>query len=104
MDENSDKPLREHVLYVLRGEGAHITFDDFVADFPVERCGERVAGCLTPHGKSLNISASRSGTFWNSAVTQNTFHLSGQKVTGRGRNRSEHRSCGVKRLRSFAMT
>ena len=44
MDENSDKPLREHVLYVLRGEGAHITFDDFVADFPVERCGERVAG------------------------------------------------------------
>ena len=40
----SDKPLRDHVLYVLRGEGAHITFDDFVADFPVTRCGERVEG------------------------------------------------------------
>jgi hypothetical protein len=44
MTETSDKSLREHILYVLRGEGAHITFDDFVADFPVERCGERVAG------------------------------------------------------------
>jgi hypothetical protein len=32
------------VLYALRGEGAHITFEDFVADFPVARCGERVAG------------------------------------------------------------
>jgi DinB family protein len=40
----SDQSLRDHILYVLRGEGAHITFDDFVADFPVERCGERVAG------------------------------------------------------------
>jgi len=44
MPETSDKSLREHILYVLRGEGAHITFDDFVADFPVTRCGERVAG------------------------------------------------------------
>ena len=41
---NTDQSLRDHVLYVLRGEGAHITFDDFVADFPVARCGERVAG------------------------------------------------------------
>jgi len=42
--ETSDKPLRDHVLYVLRGEGAHITFDNFVADFPVERCGEHLEG------------------------------------------------------------
>src|SRR4030095_8390544 len=44
MTEISDKALRDHVLYVLRGEGAHITFDDFVADFPIERCGERLEG------------------------------------------------------------
>lgn len=36
--------LRDHVLYVLRGEGAHITFEDFIADFPVALCGERVEG------------------------------------------------------------
>ena len=40
----NDQSLREHILYVLRGEGAHITFDDFVADFPVSRCGQQVAG------------------------------------------------------------
>ncbi len=40
----NDQSLRDHVLYVLRGEGAHITFDDFVANFPAVRCGERVAG------------------------------------------------------------
>ena len=40
----NDQSLRDHVLYVLRGEGAHITFDDFVADFPVARCGESVPG------------------------------------------------------------
>jgi hypothetical protein len=39
-----DKALRDHVLYVLRGEGAHIAFDDFVADFPTVKCGERVEG------------------------------------------------------------
>ena len=41
---NDNRPLREHVLYVLRGEGAHVTFEDFVADFPAERCGQRLEG------------------------------------------------------------
>ena len=40
----STEALRDHVLYVLRGEGAHITFDVFVANFPTELCGHRVAG------------------------------------------------------------
>jgi len=39
-----DASLRNHVLYVLRGEGAHISFEDFVADFPAEKCGQRVEG------------------------------------------------------------
>ena len=41
---SNGQALREHVLYVLRGEGAHITFDDFVAGFPVARCGEHLEG------------------------------------------------------------
>jgi hypothetical protein len=41
---NDNRALREHVLYVLRGEGAHVTFEDFVADFPTELCGQRVEG------------------------------------------------------------
>ena len=40
----NDQSLRDHLLYVLRGEGAHITFEDFAADFPVDLCGRRVEG------------------------------------------------------------
>ena len=40
----SDQPLREHLLYVLRGEGAHVTFEDFVGSFPSELCGQRLEG------------------------------------------------------------
>ena len=43
MDDN-DKSLREHVTSLLDGGNAHITFDDFVKDFPVDKCGERVDG------------------------------------------------------------
>jgi hypothetical protein len=39
-----DKSLREHIVSLLSGGNAHISFDDFVKDFPVEKCGERVEG------------------------------------------------------------
>ena len=38
-----DQSIREHVLYLLRGGGAHISFDDAVADWPVQLVGARVA-------------------------------------------------------------
>ena len=38
----NDGSLREHVLFLLRGGGAHISFDDFVADFPAELCQRKV--------------------------------------------------------------
>jgi hypothetical protein len=40
----TDQSLRDHVLYLLRGEGAHLSFEDFVADFPVESCGRKIEG------------------------------------------------------------
>ena len=40
----SDQPLREHLLYVLRGEGAHVTFEDFVGSFSSELCGQPLEG------------------------------------------------------------
>ena len=39
--------LREHVLYLLRGGGAHLNFDKAVADLPPELRGARPAGL--PH-------------------------------------------------------
>ena len=39
-----DGALREHVLYLLRGGGAHLDFESAVADFPPELVNERAEG------------------------------------------------------------
>lgn len=39
---DADKALREHVLYVLRGGGAHVDFEGVIADFPVELINGKV--------------------------------------------------------------
>lgn len=39
---DQDKSLREHLLYLLRGGGAHVDFETVVADFPVASINERV--------------------------------------------------------------
>ena len=44
MDFDRDKALRDHLLFLLRGGGAHLGLDDFVADFPVELCGRKIDG------------------------------------------------------------
>jgi hypothetical protein len=41
---DNDKQLRDHLLSLLDGGNAHITFDDFVKDFPADKCGDRVDG------------------------------------------------------------
>ena len=38
----NDKSLREHLLFLLRGGNAHISFDDFIADFPARLCHRRI--------------------------------------------------------------
>jgi len=40
----TDKALREHVLYLLRGGGAHLSFKDAVADLPARMRGRKPAG------------------------------------------------------------
>jgi hypothetical protein len=42
--EEKDRSLREHVLYLLRGGGAHIKFEEALKDFPVELINARAAG------------------------------------------------------------
>jgi|SRR5215207_11171601 len=43
-EADKDRALREHVLYLLRGGGAHIKFDEAVGDFPVELVNARAEG------------------------------------------------------------
>ncbi len=42
--DEKDRALREHLLYLLRGGGAHIDFDDALKDFPAELFNARAAG------------------------------------------------------------
>lgn len=42
--DHSEQALRKHVLALLRGRNAHISFDDFVVDFPVDACGRKIEG------------------------------------------------------------
>jgi len=39
---NQDQTLREHLLYLLRGGGAHVDFEAAVADFPVESVHQKI--------------------------------------------------------------
>jgi hypothetical protein len=39
---DNDKTLREHLLYLLKGGGAHIDFESVIADFPVELINQKV--------------------------------------------------------------
>ncbi len=40
--EDTDRSLREHLLYLLRGGGAHLDFESAVKDFPVGSVNEKV--------------------------------------------------------------
>jgi len=40
----NDQALREHLLYLLHGGGAHLGFDDAIADLPKELRGAVNAG------------------------------------------------------------
>jgi uncharacterized damage-inducible protein DinB len=43
----NDQVLREHLLYLLRGGGAHLSFDDAIANLPKELRGAKPQG--VPH-------------------------------------------------------
>ena len=43
----SDQSVREHVLYLLKGGGAHLGFEQAIADLPEELRGAKVKG--SPH-------------------------------------------------------
>jgi len=40
----NDQALRHELISLLNGGNAHLSFEDFVKDFPVEKCGQRIEG------------------------------------------------------------
>ena len=47
MDTASDRDLRQHLIYLLQGGGAHVKFEDVIADFPADLRGQKAANL--PH-------------------------------------------------------
>jgi len=47
MPDSHDDLLREHVIYLLEGGGAHAKFEDAIKDFPAKLRGQKPAGL--PH-------------------------------------------------------
>jgi hypothetical protein len=43
MNTHHDQSLREHLVYVLEGGGAHAKFDEVIAEFPAALSGEKIA-------------------------------------------------------------
>lgn len=41
---NRDDSVRTHVLFLLKGGGAHLSFDDFVGSFPADLCNRQIEG------------------------------------------------------------
>lgn len=39
-----DRQLRDHLLYLLRGGGAHISFEDFIANFSMDFINHEIEG------------------------------------------------------------
>ena len=39
---DSDQSLRDHLLYLLKGEGAHAKFEDVIDDFPANLHGKKI--------------------------------------------------------------
>lgn len=44
MKTSQDQAVREHLLYVLKGGGAHAKFDDVIDAFPAKLRGQKVSG------------------------------------------------------------
>jgi DinB superfamily len=45
MDQSTNnKSLRDQILELLNGGNAHLSFEDLIKDFPVEKCGQRIEG------------------------------------------------------------
>jgi hypothetical protein len=43
LSDRQDKSLRDHLLYLLKGGGAHVTFDDAMGDWTLQLAGVKVA-------------------------------------------------------------
>ena len=71
---SQDQPLRDHLLYLLKGGGAHVGFDDALGDWPVQSAGEKVAN--SPHTAWMLLEHMRLAQWDILEFSRNSKHVS----------------------------
>ena len=71
---DNDKVLREHVLYLLEGGGAHAKFDEVVAGIPPKLFGQKPAGL--PHSLWMLLEHLRIAQWDILEFSRNAKHVS----------------------------
>ncbi|MGO9404919.1 MAG: DinB family protein [Terriglobales bacterium] len=69
-----DLPLREHLLYLLKGRGAHADFDSAIGDWPVQLAGVKVANF--PHTAWMLLEHMRLAQWDILEFSRNSKHVS----------------------------
>ena len=69
-----DQSLRDHLLYLLKGGGAHVSFDDAMGDWPVQLVGAKVANF--PHTAWMLLEHLRLAQWDILEFSRNSKHVS----------------------------
>jgi len=72
--ESLDRLLRDQLLYLLKGGGAHISFDDAMRDWPVQLTGAKVANF--PHTAWMLLEHMRLAQWDILEFSRNSKHVS----------------------------
>ncbi len=78
--DRNDKALREHVLYLLEGGGAHAKFEEVVAGIPPKLLGQKPAGL--PHSLWMLLEHLRIAQWDILEFSRNAKHVSPQWPEG----------------------
>ena len=83
MKKESDRALREHLIYLLTDGGAHAKFDDTIAAIPAKLRGQKPSGM--PHSPWMLLEHMRIAQRDIIEFSRNPKYKSplGQRVTGR---------------------
>lgn len=76
----NDQPLRDHLLYLLKGGGAHATFEDAIGDWPVQLAGAKVANY--PHSAWMLLEHLRLAQWDILEFSRNRKHVSSKWPEG----------------------
>src|SRR6266481_8336065 len=72
--DRRDKSLRDHLLYLLKGGGAHVTFDDAMGDWTSQLAGVKVANF--PHTAWMLLEHMRLAQWDILEFSRNSKHVS----------------------------